>query len=112
MSYNPGNTTIWSEWSTWSPCDLGCQSKRQRYCHVRNRTMCPEANQHFIQLDSRTCGLQCVGKMVVIIFKCFWPVARAKRTAKHNNFLTHRRKNKFYLEETGIISTAVQKWRG
>ena len=59
-----GNNTIWSQWSTWAPCDLSCQSKRQRYCHRRDRNLCPGANQHFIQVEGRVCSPHCVGKKI------------------------------------------------
>eukprot|EP00112_Aurelia_sp_Birch-Aquarium-sp1_P005424 Seg1616.5 transcript_id=Seg1616.5/GoldUCD/mRNA.D3Y31 product="MAM and LDL-receptor class A domain-containing protein 2" protein_id=Seg1616.5/GoldUCD/D3Y31 len=53
------NTTVWSDWTNWSPCDLTCQSKRQRYCHRRQTSVCAGSNKNFIQVESRLCSVYC-----------------------------------------------------
>ena len=51
---------VWSQWTRWSPCNINCTTKRQRYCFRRNSTECPGANRNYIQIASKPCN--CVGK--------------------------------------------------
>jgi Thrombospondin type 1 domain. len=49
---------IYTEWSSWSPCNEGCKKNRQRFCSNYNKIKCPTANQFGIEEDEKQCSQQ------------------------------------------------------
>ena len=47
--------SFWSSWTNYSPCDISCIKRRQRFCTHNDKTHCTDGNEYGIEAEERHC---------------------------------------------------------
>lgn len=45
----------WSKWGSWSPCDMQCSKKRERFCSAKDIKKCAGADNDRVQVQETKC---------------------------------------------------------